>query len=183
MLTGCVILYFFSLFLYSEQSPISRRSLSNGPVITSNFPDPSLIQVGNTWYAFSTTSGGLNVPIAKSTDFKTWTVSNIDALPSLGAWAASGNTWAPDVVQLVCYSDSKNRLILISYHSLMAHLCCITLPQPKSHQAIIVLALRLLRTYRVHISHKQVLWLVKLRKLSLLQVSLGISHMHHPVVT
>ncbi|KAK0467986.1 Arabinanase/levansucrase/invertase [Desarmillaria tabescens] len=71
-----------------------------GPVIQSNFPDPSVIQVDGMWYAFSTNSGGLNIPVATSSDFNTWTVTGKDALPTVGTWSNGRDVWAPDVIQL-----------------------------------------------------------------------------------
>ena len=81
--------------------PLSKRSII-GPVIQDNFPDPSIIQVGSTYYAFSTNSGGKHVPYATSPDFNTWTVAaGQDALPTVGAWSNGNNVWAPDVLQVV----------------------------------------------------------------------------------
>ena len=42
----------------------------------------------------------IHVQMATSTDNKTWTVSNQDALPEVGAWQGGARVWAPDVVQL-----------------------------------------------------------------------------------
>lgn len=92
----------FSLLAFttiSLQSPVRKRAFSNGPVITDNFPDPAFIEVSGSYTAFSTSSGGLNIPTATSPDFNTWTVTGVDALNSLPSWS-SGNTWAPDVIQL-----------------------------------------------------------------------------------
>ncbi|KAF9016807.1 hypothetical protein BDZ89DRAFT_1045541 [Hymenopellis radicata] len=62
---------------------IEERSIS-GVIIDSDFPDPTWYQVGDSYWAFSTTSGGLHVPMAKSSDFNTWTrVSGYDALPTV----------------------------------------------------------------------------------------------------
>ena len=67
--------------------------------------DPSIIQVGSTWYAFATRTKGasIHIQVASSPDFNTWTVESYDALPNLPAWvdASSPNTWAPDVNQMV----------------------------------------------------------------------------------
>lgn len=88
-----------SVLPLSLSHPITKRGFSDGPVITANFPDPGLINVDNTWYAFATNSGGKNFPIATSGDFSSWTVTDKDALPNLPPWA-TGNAWAPDPVQL-----------------------------------------------------------------------------------
>ncbi|KAK3168852.1 hypothetical protein OEA41_005300 [Lepraria neglecta] len=93
------LLFLFSLTLLSSQTPVKKRAYSSGPVITANFPDPAFINVGGSYTAFSTANGGANIPIATSPDFATWTVTGQDALPTLPSWS-TGNTWAPDVVQL-----------------------------------------------------------------------------------
>jgi hypothetical protein len=48
----------------SPISDISRRSSANKVLIDANFADPTIIQDGKTWYAFSTDNKGLNVPWA-----------------------------------------------------------------------------------------------------------------------
>jgi len=84
----------------------AKRSV-NGPVISTDFPDPSIIKVGGTWYAFGTQSiydyKNIHIQVASSTDFNTWSLMvNHDALPNLPGWAANdGEVWAPDVNQLV----------------------------------------------------------------------------------
>ncbi|KAI4137119.1 MAG: hypothetical protein L6R39_007468, partial [Caloplaca ligustica] len=90
----------FELVL-SIPHPVSKRRISAGPVIASNFADPAFIQLDGISWAFSTTSGGKNVPIAKSTDFNKWEIIDRDALPkeNLPPWT-TGNLWAPDVIQL-----------------------------------------------------------------------------------
>ncbi|KAH7031943.1 putative endo-arabinase [Macrophomina phaseolina] len=98
--------------------PLEKRVV-NGPVISSNFPDPSIIRVGNTWYSFGTNSadnGGVHVQIAKSDDFNSWTVLGKDALPNLPGWVYTANpaVWAPDVIQndagkfVLYFSASRN---------------------------------------------------------------------------
>ncbi|EIW77470.1 glycoside hydrolase family 43 protein [Coniophora puteana RWD-64-598 SS2] len=71
-----------------------------GPVIDANFPDPAMIQVNGTAYAYATNSGNINVQVAVSHDSgATWNLTGTDALPDVGSWATNGSTWAPDVVQ------------------------------------------------------------------------------------
>ena len=77
------------------QSPNSLRL-----AIQDNFPDPSFIKVGDIFYAFATTNGKQNVPVAISKDFVNWEVTGEDALQDLPSWSG-GDIWAPDVVQLV----------------------------------------------------------------------------------
>ena len=89
-----------SLFLSSLLLPIA--SLAAGPVIPSNFPDPCLAQSkAGEWFAFSTQSGNINIQVASSPDFASWTLhQGYDALPNLPAWtvaAPNAKVWAPDV--------------------------------------------------------------------------------------
>lgn len=94
-----ILLLLLSITPFSSPAPVAKRAFSNGPVITSNFPDPAFINVGGTYYAFATSNGAQNVQIATSPDFDTWTVTGSDALPTIPSWS-TGGVWAPDVAQL-----------------------------------------------------------------------------------
>lgn len=67
------------------------------PVYLENFPDPGVILVDRTWYAYGTNDTAANTPVLTSPDLVTWTPAG-DALPEVGGWAARGNTWAPEVI-------------------------------------------------------------------------------------
>jgi beta-xylosidase len=71
------------------------------PVINRDFPDPGILQVGDTYYAYSTNASGRNVPVATSTDLINWDFLN-DAMPSLPSWAQLGGSyvWAPEVMEI-----------------------------------------------------------------------------------
>ncbi|KAK6378002.1 hypothetical protein LTR64_001385 [Lithohypha guttulata] len=85
--------------------PLMDRSV-HGPVIPTDFQDPSVLKVGDTYHGFAGLNGDKagttsNVITATSKDFSTWTVDNTDALPYPGAWVATvPHVWAPDIVQL-----------------------------------------------------------------------------------
>ncbi|GAB7350767.1 hypothetical protein MBLNU459_g1310t1 [Dothideomycetes sp. NU459] len=87
---------------------VTKRGSNIAPVMGGqNFPDPSLIRVGNNFYAFATGGhlGGnpVHVQMANSTDFSTWALAGTrDALPHLPSWVDpnSPSVWAPDVVQI-----------------------------------------------------------------------------------
>ncbi|KAG6839791.1 hypothetical protein C0991_011665 [Blastosporella zonata] len=83
---------------------ITKRDTIRGPVISINFPDPSILWVDseNSWFAFATNGNGKNVQMATSPDFITWTVTGQDALPTVGAWVYAPNkaVWAPMVIQI-----------------------------------------------------------------------------------
>jgi beta-xylosidase len=88
------------------QTSISAYATVEGPHINSNFPDPAIIHVDGVSYSFATNNRGLgphgmiHVQMASSTDNVTWTLSEKDALPHVGAWETGTRVWAPDVVQL-----------------------------------------------------------------------------------
>ena len=93
----------------------TSRNNTNGTasaVYNIDFPDPSIIEVDGTWYAFATGSNGYNIQAARSSNFDcpNWKAVIQEPLPGSGPWADEGLTWAPDVVQLV------NRSFLNSLH-------------------------------------------------------------------
>lgn len=67
------------------------------------FPDPSILKVGDTWYAFGSQSAfdykNLKVQVATSKDFNTWTHTGKDAMGKLASWARANDPalWAPSV--------------------------------------------------------------------------------------
>jgi arabinan endo-1,5-alpha-L-arabinosidase len=66
-------------------------------VIDQDFPDPDVMKVDDTYYAYATNTPAANVHFATSKDLTSWTVASTDALPELPTWALPGKTWAPDV--------------------------------------------------------------------------------------
>jgi arabinan endo-1,5-alpha-L-arabinosidase len=71
-------------------------SAKSEAVFTQDFPDPDLIEIDGTYYAFATIAMGRNIQVASSKDLINWNWLE-DALPSLPAWSSKGDTWAPDV--------------------------------------------------------------------------------------
>ena len=72
---------------------------ASGPAYPFNFPDPSVLTVGNEYYGFATNSAAGNVQVIESSDLSHWTTLG-DALPHLAIWAQPNNIWAPGVMQL-----------------------------------------------------------------------------------
>jgi hypothetical protein len=70
-----------------------------GLVYPFDFPDPSVILVGQTYFAYATNSVAGNIQIIDSTDLAHWSAIG-NALPSLPAWATPNNTWAPSVAMI-----------------------------------------------------------------------------------
>src|SRR5437868_4514274 len=56
------------------------------PVLARDFPDPDVLKVGDTYYAYATNSDNLNIQTVRSTDLVHWDLVG-DALPRLPAWA------------------------------------------------------------------------------------------------
>ncbi len=64
------------------------------PVLDEDFPDPDVLRVGDTYYAYATQRPGpnRNLQIARSADLRTWEVLDQDPLPRLPDWATTGRT-------------------------------------------------------------------------------------------
>ncbi len=82
------------------------------PVHDYDFPDPEVIRVGSTYYAYSTNVLGfwgsyVNLPVLESTDLESWTLvadglRYSNSVPSYGSWvdqSKEGYIWAPGVEQ------------------------------------------------------------------------------------
>ncbi len=84
------------------------------PAQAGDFPDPSVLLYGGTYFGFSTqnfASPGqtINIQMSTSSDGVDWTrLSGWDALPNLPSWAEVGNTWAPSVV----YDSTDNDFVM-----------------------------------------------------------------------
>jgi beta-xylosidase len=71
--------------------------MSAPPVDPRDFPDPFVLAVGDTYFAFATNAGPTNVQVMSSTDLVRWDTQP-DALPTVATWAVRGFTWAPTVL-------------------------------------------------------------------------------------
>lgn len=69
------------------------------PVIADDFPDPDLLEVDGTWFAYATNGNNRNVRVARSTDLVEWEVLD-DAFPELPGYVIPGKTWAPEVTEV-----------------------------------------------------------------------------------
>jgi beta-xylosidase len=91
----------------------SGPELDGNPALGQDFPDPDVLEVDGTYYAYATNTATSNVQVATSTDLATWKLSKKDALPELPEWVIPGKTWAPEVTQLgpgrfVMYTTTTN---------------------------------------------------------------------------
>jgi predicted GH43/DUF377 family glycosyl hydrolase len=86
----------------SATDPPAAAAATWAPVHPGDFPDPSILNYGGTYYAFATQSFAplsqiVNIQVSTSNDGVHWNQLSSDALPVLPAWAQKGNTWAPTV--------------------------------------------------------------------------------------
>jgi arabinan endo-1,5-alpha-L-arabinosidase len=97
----------------AESSSTTGAGSDDNPVIDQDFPDPDLLAVDGTYYAYATNGNARNVQVATSSDLASWEVLDTDALPELPSWVIPGKTWAPEVMQLgpdsfVMYTTTTN---------------------------------------------------------------------------
>lgn len=85
-------------------APVTRTYTN--PVLNENVPDPFVLKVGSTYYAYVTNSGGNDVPVYQSKDLVHWSFVG-NALAGQPSWARAGLTWAPEVMQF-----APNRFVL-----------------------------------------------------------------------
>ena len=103
---------------------------SHGPVLSNNFPDPSIIRVGDKYYGFATRTRvpRINVQVAEATaaDSTRWSLrEGYDAMPSVPEWVNTETmpgpeVWSPDVNQLddgtfVLYFAAASRRLVPSH--------------------------------------------------------------------
>ena len=104
----------------------NRIETGTVPVLAHNFPDPALIEVNGSWYAFATSGKGKNSQVAISPSFTDhdWKLLNeTDPLPDPGPWATNENVWAPDVIQLVGYVNFWSVTVLTESRRMVVGSC------------------------------------------------------------
>ena len=70
------------------------------PALALDFPDPFVLKVGDTYYAYATNGNGKQVQTATSQDLVLWRPGP-DALPHVAErWSFNGQTWAPEVLRI-----------------------------------------------------------------------------------
>lgn len=80
------------------QTATLAPGMFRNPVLNQDFPDPDVLEVDGTYYAYATNSNGINIQAAQSDDLVNWDYVG-EVLPTLPAWATQdfGWLWAPDV--------------------------------------------------------------------------------------
>lgn len=98
-------------------SPTLPAGMIRNPIFGQDFPDPFILKVDGTYYAYSTNARRMNVPVLTSTDLRQWTPAG-DAMPKL-SWA-QGSIWAPEVLALpggryILYYTGASNLLRQNY--------------------------------------------------------------------
>ena len=77
------------------------RGTFTNPVLQTDFADPDVIQVGDTFYAYATNAAGKNIQVTQSKDMVNWDIVT-EGMPGLPSWAELGGSfvWAPSVIQI-----------------------------------------------------------------------------------
>lgn len=102
-----LVLALVALMLPTGHSQTSTAR-AGGPVYAGDFPDPAVLRVGRTFYAYGTNGPGRHLPLLVSTDLTTWRTGEDgrpgEALPRPAAWGVdldgsrpSQEVWAPGV--------------------------------------------------------------------------------------
>jgi beta-xylosidase len=73
----------------------------DNPVYDQDFPDPHIMRVDDTYYAFATNGANANIQLLRSNDLTQWERLG-DAVPALPKWAGInfGFSWAPTAMQI-----------------------------------------------------------------------------------
>lgn len=90
----------------------------SNPVYQHDFPDPYVLRTGKSYYAYSTNSGGIDIPTLVSHDLVHWKAGT-DAFPVPPRWVSS-DIWAPDVYHR---PDGKYVLYYAGRDQAVSHEC------------------------------------------------------------
>jgi beta-xylosidase len=100
---------------HARPAPIGSDPWRPGQAYRGDFPDPAVLRVGSTYYAYSTSTAGLNLPVLVSTDLRSWRAAPgrsgavvVDAMDAPASWAYArtvdsrrvGVNWAPSVARI-----------------------------------------------------------------------------------
>ncbi len=95
-MTGCVSAACVSQPVGAQQAEPASIPTTATLVYNKDFPDPSILVVGHTYFAYSTNSDGENVPVIESNDLLHWHAIG-DVMSVLPLWASEGYVWSPYV--------------------------------------------------------------------------------------
>lgn len=99
------VLFLLTLFLWSEQGFSQGRLLPN-PVLPGDRPDPTVVKIGEFYYASATSNEWAPLfPIFKSDDLENWELINYVFPEGAPSWAKN-NFWAPELA----YDEKQGKI-------------------------------------------------------------------------
>ena len=100
MLRPIPILFIVLALAINVSSAENPKTMTyTNPVYNSDFPDPFVLRVNQTYYAYATNGGGNDIQLAQSIDLVNWVYLG-NAMGPLPAWVSAGWTWAPEVAAI-----------------------------------------------------------------------------------
>jgi beta-xylosidase len=96
------------------------------PAYPGDFPDPWVMLVNGTYWAYATGTAGKNLQVMSSSDLHNWSQPT-DPLPGLPLWAVVGRTWAPGVLRL-----GSGYLMYYTVHDQLLNQQCISVASSPS---------------------------------------------------
>lgn len=82
------------------------------PVYGSSFPDPAVLEVDGTYWAYATNNPAAAMPVLRSPDLVRWDEVG-DGMPHLAPWVEPGRSWAPEIAAVgeryVAYYTAHDR--------------------------------------------------------------------------
>lgn len=86
--------------------------MATNPVYDANFPDPAVLEVDGTYWAYATKNRVEAMPVLRSRDLVHWEPTG-DGMPDLAPWVEPGLSWAPEVAvvreRYVAYYTAHDR--------------------------------------------------------------------------
>ena len=92
MLLTASLMLCTSVTLVESISTPAQAASWHVPALNTDFPDPSVLQVNGTYYAYSTQVYLDSVPFTTSGDGIHWSAALGDAMPTLPSWATFDTT-------------------------------------------------------------------------------------------
>ncbi len=109
---GLLLIVVFAKASAQQILKSAQSGTIQNPVLNKDFPDPTVVHIGNLYYAYATQARvngkTWNIQVASSTDLQHWALLK-DALPTKPSWAATTQDfWAPHVL----YDSSLKTYVL-----------------------------------------------------------------------
>lgn len=104
---GRTLVRMIAAALLAAAAGLATAAPRHVPVYRSDFADPFILPHQGEYLAYSTNTGGINLPMLASRDLVSWRelrdpaapAKRHDAMPVLAPWVEAGRTWAPEVIE------------------------------------------------------------------------------------